>query len=239
MPFGNYLSKDNEIRQKNVTQVWGTALTALLMAGLILLLIPGYIWLITVSERNGIFFGMRLDEIWLPCLTFIGTALGGALGIRMSQLSWRQVIQASLLAGASLMVIAAVSTLFSSLSPWRIDALGLSGLPIALFFMIVVAAGVFLLPLFDPVMRKRGPAPPFWKVASTALLLSLFMIWQGLVDFYSLLGVLFVGILPGLGIAIGLILSLWGRPELGAWLGGLAVLLPIWLWVFLLFGFQF
>jgi hypothetical protein len=239
MPFGKYLSKANEISQKTVTQVWGIALTALLMAALILLLVLGYVGFIRVSEPNGIFFRMRLDQIWIPCLTFIGTALGEALGIRRSQLSWRHVIQASLLAGASLMVIAAVSTLFSSLSPWRIDALGLSGFPIALFFMMIVAAGVFLLPLFDPVMRKRGPAPSFWKVTSTALLLSLFMIWQGLVDFYSLLGVLFVGILPGLGIVIGLILSLWGQAELGAWLGGLAVLLPLWLWVFLLFGFQF
>ena len=219
------------LSQRAIRLLWGMPLTAGLMAGLTLVLVYVYI-------QNEINLPGN-DELWLPALTFIGTAVGGAIGVRITRLSWRQVIVAALLAGVVLIFSARFIASLFLLSPWYMDAFGIATLGFVLFFLIVIAAGTFLLPLFDPVVRKSGPAPSLWKVALAAFFLILLMLWANVVDFYSIVGVIFVGILPVLGITIGLILSLANQTSVGAWLGGLAVLVPLLLLAISLLGFGF
>ena len=220
-----------KLSQGAIRLIWGIPLTAVLMAGLILVLIYAYV-------RNEINLPSN-NELWLSALTLIGTAVGGAVGVRMARLSWRQVIVAALLAGVGLIVSARFIASLFFLSPWDMEIRGIATLGFVLFFLIVIAAGVFLLPLFDPIVRKSGPAPSLWKVALAAFFVILLMLWANVVDFYSILGVIFVGILPVLAITIGLILSLANQTNVGAWLGGVVVLLPLLLLAISLLGYRF
>lgn len=220
-----------KLSQGAIRLIWGIPLTAVLMAGIILVLIYAYV-------RNEINLPSN-NELWLSALTLIGTAVGGAVGVRMARLSWRQVIVAALLAGVGLIVSARFIASLFFLSPWDMEIRGIATLGFVLFFLIVIAAGVFLLPLFDPIVRKSGPAPSLWKVALAAFFVILLMLWANVVDFYSILGVIFVGILPVLAITIGLILSLANQTNVGAWLGGVVVLLPLLLLAISLLGYRF
>jgi hypothetical protein len=219
------------LSQRTISLIWGIPLTATLMAGAIMALLYAFI-------RNEIVIPGP-DELWLSSLTFAGTAVGGAAGVRIIHLSWRQVIVSALLAGIGLIVSARFIPSAFLLSPWDTEAIGMDTFGFVLFFLFVIAAGSFLLPLFDPAVRKSGPAPSVWKVILTALLLSLLMAWSHVVDFYSIVGVIFVGILPTLGVMIGLIFSLTNRMLLGAWLGGVIVLLPPLLLAIWLIGLHF
>jgi hypothetical protein len=204
-----------EFSQRAIRLIWGIPLTAALMSGLILALLYAYRKAVTLPGFWNVF------DLWLPNLTVIGTAVGGAIGLRIASLSWRQIIAAALLAGASLIVSARfISSLLFLSDP---------------FLLIFVPAGVFLLPLFDATVRKTGPAPSSWKVALAAFFLSLLIIWANV--FRSPVGI-FVLILPGMGVILGLMLSLSSEKNLGtgAWVGGLAVLVPFFLLAILLLG---
>lgn len=218
-------------RQGAIRLIWGIPLTAALMSGLILAL--AYLKARTLSSFPGV------DELWLPNLIFIGTALGGSIGIRIAYLSWRQTIVAALLAGVGLIGFSrfTFSPLFSG--PGAYTSVGELTLTV-LFFLIVFAAGVFLLPVFDPAVRKTGPAPSLWKIVLGSFCLAVLMISAGIVDFSSFVGVWFVGIFPAMVALIGLISSLLpDMTNVGAWLGGLAVLLPLFILAISLLGYPF
>jgi hypothetical protein len=102
--------------------------------------------------------------------------------------------------------------------------------------MMVFVAGGFLLLLFDPVVRKTGPAPTLWILLLVAFSLS-FLTVRALAANPFL--VRLVGILHRLGIMIALILSLANKTNVGAWLGGLAVLVPLLILAFSLLGYPF
>jgi hypothetical protein len=207
-----------EFRAITKEVIWDTLLTSLLMSASVL----GFFY---VYER-----ALMLPGFWDAfgfvslSLLSIGAALGGFAGIRILHVTWRQVIGAALLAEALLMI-------FARLRP----SLAFPGDPFTLFF---VPGGVFLLPLFDPAVRKDGPAPASWIVAPVAFVLGLLVIRSTL--FHSPFGML-ISPLVVLGILLGVLLSLSkGRNVAdGAWVGGLFALLTLFLTAMLLINFYF
>jgi hypothetical protein len=158
---------------------------------------------------------------WFSSLA-IGTAATGAISIRIVQLSWRQLTLAALFAGVILLIAAQFVTS-------RVFLNDLSSL-------VVIPGGIFLLALFDPAVRKGGPAPSLWKVTLAALFLSLLITRS---DLYL---PLFWYLIPagiGYGILLGLTLSLSAEKNIehGAWIGGLSILIPIFTVAMLLLGF--
>jgi hypothetical protein len=214
------------LNQEAGSVIRGISLTALLMSGLILLIafafpkVDGYLNFQSVGS-----------PLYLTILVFICTALGGAIGVRVCHLSWQDTVVAAVLSGVSL--VATSRFRFSPLfpGPWNIIRGNIPVPAPALFFIIVFASGVFLLPVFDPAVRKPGPAVSIWKVMLGTIFIFIIVAitriggnsWEG--EFFRF------AVLPaGLAI-IGLILSLTKLKNAGAWLGGLAIMLTFFLLV--------
>lgn len=107
---------------------------------------------------------------------------------------------------------------------------------LGLFLGLWVSGGVFLLPLFDPVVRQAGPAPSTGKVAATALALSapylLALAASSSGRPYGIGEVLFFGflivipfILSSILLVVGLTVALFApRAPAGSWIGGVGIL---------------
>ena len=214
--------------QRAIRLSWGIPLTAVLIGAFSLVFV--YIYIQNSNHLPG------YVQVWLPCLYSLGTALGGAIGVRIALLNWRQVILSALLAGVGLLVLkrSIIAVLL-----WSGDYFGIAIFQKAPFFLMMVAAGSFLLPLFDPAVRRLGPAPSLWKVMLVVSLLCLFMAVSGIMV-RNAFAVVFIGIVPAsLGILVGLMLTLANLTNAGSWLGGLAVLVPLFILAFSLLGYPF
>jgi hypothetical protein len=154
--------KLNEI----TTPPWVVPLMAVVMLGLILALYYLY-----NRTRESQFFEMR-DWYAVMMIVAIGVVSGGALGVRIVQASWRQIVLASLGAGAGMMLLSRFE-----FSPFYTGSSN-SSYPIfsMIAFLIIpclFCIPAFLLPLFDPALRQKGPAPSTGKVMTTALIAGL------------------------------------------------------------------
>jgi hypothetical protein len=158
----------------------------------------------------------------------VSTAAAGAIGLRVAMLSWRQTVLSAVLAGTALPVIAGL------LSLWN---LGGGYLFLALIAGLTwVSGGVFLLPLFDPVVRKTRPAPSTWKVVVTALALSApflaAFILQRTFHVGGSFSLFLQGLVPVIPVLMSVILLAGGfiltlfklYTPTAAWLGGLGIL---------------
>jgi hypothetical protein len=226
-------SPANELtaNQEAVSAITDISLTALLMSGLILLI--AFAFPKTDGHLN---FQSGGSPIYLTILVLICTGLGGAIGIRMSHVSWQDTIVAGVLSGVGLVATSRFE--FSPLfpGPWNITLGNIPVLAPALFFIIVIASGVFLLPLMDPAVRKQGPSLSVWKLMLGTILVFIMLVitriggnsWEGELFKFA--------VLPAALAMIGLILSLTNLKDAGAWLGGLAVLIALFSLVLLLIG---
>lgn len=188
----------------SIRQILGIALTGAL--------IVAQAWEVPQILRAGDSSAYRA-LIFLP---FWGAA-AGAIGLRAAKLSWRQTVLAAVLAGAALLVIAGFLSMWS---PERLWPLFRS--------MTWLSSGVFLLPLFDPAVRKAGPAPSSGKIAAIALALSASFpfLWAASNDMWK--GLFLVNLMPGIPLVpssillvSGLIVALFTpRSVAGSWLGG-------------------
>lgn len=205
--------------QRAIGVIGGIFLTAALMFGLALALV--YAYRLVVSRD---FFAPIIDLL----LIIIGTAAGGAAGVRIPRLSWRQTVVAALLSTAGLI---AFSGFESSFPGPRVP--GDSGMVLdlrgALIYLVIGGAGTLLLPLFDPAVRQVGPAPTLWKVALAAFSLTLLAILAdylfAVYSFFGLLTLVFGSFSSAVLAGIGLILALVNLTSTGAWLGGLGIVL--------------
>ena len=92
-------------------------------------------------------------------------------------------------------------------------------------------AGVFVLPILDPAVRRTGPMTSGWRllliaafVPAVALLVDVALIKSG-ANFIGL-GALALGAVIALaGVAVALFLTLTGAVLWGAWVGGLGILI--------------
>jgi hypothetical protein len=176
-----------------------------------------------------------VDSILESLAILIATAAGAAIGIRAVNLPWRLTAPAALLAGIGLIVIGRFELpilefdqLISSL--WtEIDSAKVLDPRAGAIFLVICGAGIFLLPLFDPFVRTAGTAPTLWKVVLVAISLALLAM---LADYllsggymFGLLTLIFGSISSAVLVGAGLILALANLPQIGAWAGGLGLLL--------------
>lgn len=208
--------------QRAMSTIGRVALTALLMFGISLALVYGY----RLAAGTGGFFTL----IFEPLFIVLGTAAGAGLGIRPARLPWQQTAFAALLSTLGLILYARFEASFPG--PW---VPGVAGLVLdfrtALVYLVIGTAGIFFLPLFDPAVRRTGPAPALWKVALTAFALMLlalladYLIGGG--SFFGLAALIFGSFASAALAGLGLILTLLNLRDAGAWLGGLAILLEL------------
>jgi hypothetical protein len=135
----------------------------LLIAALMMGLTFPFIWAYALT--NSEFFDTPA-ALWPVLLLCIGMAGAGAIGVRVAHLSWQQTLLASLLAGAVYMLLTGFE-----IPPFYPGLAGSFELVPFLIGILFISSPVFLLPLFDPAMRRTVPAPSIWKVTVTALLI--------------------------------------------------------------------
>lgn len=203
--------------QRAIRLIGGVFLTTAFMLGLVLELVYAY-----RLAAGSNFFTPFVELLFI----IIGTAAGAAIGIRVAHLDWRQTIMAALLSTAGLIAFSRFESSFPG--PWVPGGSGMVlDLRITLVFTVIGSAGVFFLPLLDPVVRQAGPAPTLWKVALAAFSLALlamladYLIGGG--SFFGLGTLIFGSFASAVLAGIGLILALLNLREAGAWLGGLGV----------------
>ena len=165
----------------------------------------------------------------LPLILLLSLVIiaGGAIGVRLARLSWRQVVVAAILAGAGAMLLSRFE--FFPLYPGAWDTTPDRHFHAGIFLIwsLILSTPVFLLPLFDPEVRRTGPAPSTWRVAAIAM--TTIVLFVGLDQAVSaaglallVLGALAAGILLFLGIISALAAP---AAAVGAELGGIGALL--------------
>jgi len=150
--LSEYRTKDALASSQRAKGVLGVSLTAALMFVLASTLVYAY----NLKTGGSDFF----SPFWGSGISLIGTAVGGAIGVRISRLSWRQTIVAALLSGVGWIVLSRFEFPPLLFGPWYPTdsemALNLRAVPI---FLLIICSGVFFLPLFDPIVRQAIPSP--------------------------------------------------------------------------------
>lgn len=209
------------IKHRSVGLTSGIPLTAALMFGLVLGLV--YVYLSLTKD-------LFIDAPIAGIIIIPGTAVAGAIGLRVAGLRWRHVVTAALIFGVIIILFSRFEfSPFHSFLWLRMDSRMVLDLRAAGIFIVICGAGVFLLPLFDPLVRKEGLAPTFWKVVAVALALTLLgLLADYLFSRGYLLGLLSLifGSVAALVLAVlGLILALATLERTAAWAGGLGLVL--------------
>jgi hypothetical protein len=208
-------------QREAIQRIGGFPLMLALMFGLPLLLMQIYRLLF------GPFIDDFIDEVRLIVFGLLSSGVAGAIGLRVGRVPWRHTILPGLLAGAGIILLARFQyPRFPG--PWIGRTTGvnlvLSQLPI---FLFLFGAGVFLLPLFDPAVRNTGPAPSPGKVVLTAVILTAIVfrfVYLGAFGHVELpyeFPLIFSYALAG----SGMLFSLANRTDVGAWLGGVGIML--------------
>jgi hypothetical protein len=164
----------------------------------------------------------------LPLILILSLVIiaGGAIGVRLARLSWRLIVVAAILGGAAIMLLSRFE--WSPLYPGAWDTPDRHfHAGIFLMWSLILSTPVFLLPLFDPEVRRTGPAPSTWRVAAIAMTATVVLVGLDQVVSASglallLLGALAAAILLFLGIVSALAAP---RAAIGAELGGIGILL--------------
>lgn len=210
-------------RNKFIGGLGSIFLTAALMFALVMGLVYAYI---SLSKE---FF---IDAPIAGIIILPGTAIAGAIGLRVAGLRWANVVPSALIFGVAIILFSRFE--FSPLHSFlwlHMDSRVILDLRAAGIFLVICSAGAFLLPLFDPRVREDGPAPTLWKVAVVALALTFLSL---LIDYLFgrgyLLGLvsLILGSIAALVLAaVGLILVLVKLEAAAAWAGGLGLILQL------------
>jgi len=200
--------------------------------------------LILLSLR--VLFGRPREVFLLPVSFVLGTAIGGAGLMRRRGAFWPEPVYAGLV--SSFVVLLVLQLAFPGLGP-----LGDGSYPGALrdqarsvlAYFVIGGAGAFVLPLFDPAVRRAGPTPTPWKVClagavAVALVVAVELVaaraWGGFRYSFFGLGVLAGGGIGGIIAAgLGLLLTLVGAHDMGAWTGALGLFtaaFAVLVWIF-------
>lgn len=172
-----------------------------------------------------------MDVLLRPLSFAVGAAAGGAGVVRRRGARWPEPVFAALVAGVLLIFVLQVAFPgFGPGSPGVYPGATRDYVQAVLLHVVLASAGVFALPLFDPAVRRRGPAPAVGKIAlAAAALVALFFVaefartarWGGLGYAFFGLGVLVAGGISAVILAgCGLLFTLVGALDIGAWAGG-------------------
>lgn len=204
--------------QRAAGRVWSVFLTAVLMFVFVLALVYAY----------RLVAGRPFDSVIDLPLIILGTAVGGAVGVRVARVSWRQITFATLISVVGLIAFSRFVSSFPG--PWVPGGTGrVLNLTTTLSFLAIGTAGVFFLPLFDPAVRRSGLAPSLRNVALAALSLTVltivadYLIGNG--SFFGLLTLVLGSIASAVSVGAGMILALANLTAAGAWVGGLGLVL--------------
>jgi hypothetical protein len=206
-----------KMRSTMMRTIWGMLLTAMLTFWLLFAL--NYVYGHNLPSVNDHFDSLPQFALF----AIMSSALAGALGVRIGGVTWRQTIPAALLAGWLVL-----SRLQYELIPvvWMETPAGIQLIPSSLpVLLLLCVSGIFLLPLYDPFVKKLGPAPTRWKVEGSALLLTILILGvRSLLNayFWPLDELPFAFSLVLLGTAM--LLGLVNRSEAAAWVGGTGLL---------------
>lgn len=168
-----------------------------------------------------LWLGMDLAAAILPFV--LGVGLGGAIGVRWLGARWPQPVAAALVAALALMLFIWVAV--PSLAPHYGDYPGVvrDQLKWVLVWLPILSGGVFMLPLLDPLVRRRGPAPSPGKLAlaAAALVLPLVVaVGAGIdTDWVGLGALILCSLIAAVAVGIGLAFTLAGAISPGAWAG--------------------
>ena len=115
--------------------------------------------------------GGSSDQVLDLVFIIFGTAVAGAVGVRVARVSWRETAFAALLSAIGLIIFSRFVPSFPG--PWIPGGPGsVLDLTTTLVFLAIGMAGIFFLPLFDPEVRRAGPAPSLGLVALVAVTLT-------------------------------------------------------------------
>ena len=177
LPASEVVIPSPEDGQKNTSKInqpainlLGVPIAVALMIGLILILM-------IVNPIGQVYGDSALARwFWSILVIFIGIAGGGAIGIRIAQLSWRQTVLTALLAGAGAMLISRFEISPFGIPPFNFEPGDFSegNFPFYTFLIgtLAVSAPVFVLPLCDPLLRQSGLAPSREKLVFAALVIT-------------------------------------------------------------------
>lgn len=196
----------------------------ILMVALMFMLVLGLVYADLFLMND-----LSIDAPIAGLIILPGTAVAAAIGLRVTRLRWGNTILAALTNGIAVILFSRLEiSPFHSFFWLSMDPRMLLDLRAAGIFLVISTAGVFLLPFFDPRARKEGPAPTPWKVAVVAFALLLLSL---LVDYLSARGYLLGLVTLILGsvtalvlIVLGSVLGLSRFETIGAWAGGLGLL---------------
>jgi len=212
-------------------------ITAVLMAGIYIL--TSGIWVKVLSR-----FAIRQGDVFYApgLLLFIiiplfSPVISGVIATRLLGSRWPEPAFAAALASSVF-----TGLTFAMLSYWIFIAsywIFIGPLENPVLSLSFYSAGIFILPLFDPVVREEGPAPSFWKVGVTSIVVLplSYLGWMWLDDgiiyprnlmelgLAALEGISSGLVISGLGLFITLIGVRWKIAQsMGAWLGSLGLL---------------
>nr|MDQ3007136.1 hypothetical protein [Chloroflexota bacterium] len=153
--FARLFPEDEEKNTFKINQrainLLGVLIAVALMIGLILILM-------IVNPIGKVYGDSALARwFWSILVIFIGIAGGGAIGIRIAHLSWRQTVLSALLIGAGAMLVLRFEISPFYAGPWDFSE-GNFQFYTFLIGTLAVSAPVFLLPLCDPLLRQSGLA---------------------------------------------------------------------------------
>lgn len=202
--------------------------------------------LLTAVLLTSLRLAFRLrSEVLLPLTFIVGAAIGGAALMRREGARWPEPVYAGLVSTALLLVVLRIA--FPGLgpaSPGNYPGAMRDQAKSVLAYFIIGGAGVFMLPMLDPVVRRVGPRPSLAKVALAAIAFIALVVavqmavtgrWGGTGYPFFGLGVFVAGSIAALVTAgLGILLTLVGAEDMGAWSGGLglwvaAISLLVWL----------
>jgi hypothetical protein len=212
------MSNESRSRQRALNPASPVLLTTLFMLASVLALVYAY-RLATGQTDNPV--------IELP-LIILGTAVGAGVGVRVARAIWRDTALAAFLSVVVLIIYQRFEPSFPG--PWIPSGPGRTLDPTsALLYLAVGTAGVFFLPLFDPIIRRAGIAPDVRKVVLIAITLAILAVVADYLlaggSFFGLLALIVGSIGAALMVGAGVILTLVGLTAIGAWLGGLGLML--------------
>ncbi len=191
--------------------------------------------LLTVVLLFSLRLAFRLQNVVLLPVTFIaGAAVGGAAVMRREGAHWPEPVYAGLVSTLLLLMLLRVA--FPGMGPTYVgDYPGAARDQAKSFlaYFVVGGAGVFMLPMFDSVVRREGPRPSVYRIALTAVLFVVLVAavqmavtgrWGGTGYPYFGLGIFVAGSVAALITAgLGILLTLVGAHDMGAWCGGLGL----------------
>ncbi|MDW7652103.1 MAG: ankyrin repeat domain-containing protein [Bacillota bacterium] len=196
-----------------------------LVSGLIIGLVGFIIW----EARTG------QNIVLLLNVALMAIAVGGAAATRLVNAKWPEPVLAFLPIVLTLSVYQ-VFQVFRYQNPFY-NVYYFDMLRYGAGYTFVGVSGLYLLPLFDPAVRKSGPNPNLPKVFATSLGLFFILIGFSLVRqmagtldlYYFGLGIFVLGGLTAiLLVGLGLLLTLFRGVLKGAWFGCMGVVI----WVF-------